>query len=121
MGLLAHFLRKKGSWYVGLLVCPEFWGSFVRFTMYVLAGTRMATGGVAQGPASSTAQKTGSPYDNRYGSWVVGYKLLELVEWFVQLFYFLQSLLNFGSNLLCRSLCRYLLHLIAEQCNRPTQ
>jgi len=89
--------------------------------MYVLAGTRMATGGVAQGPASSTAQKTGSPYDNRYGSWVVGYKLLGLVEWFVRLFYFLQSLLNFGSNLLCRSLCRYLLHLIAEQCNRPTQ
>ena len=88
MGLLAHFLRKKGSWYVGLLVYPEFWGSFVWFTMYIQLGTRTATGGGGPGPASSTAQKTGSPYDNRYGSWVVGYKLLELVERFVRLFCF---------------------------------
>ena len=88
MGLLAHFLRKKGSWYVGLLVCPEFWGSFVWFTMYIQLGTRTATGGVAQGPASSTAQETGSPYDNRYGSLYVGYKPLGLVQWFVGLFCF---------------------------------
>ena len=80
--------EKKGSWYVGLLVCPEFWGSFVRFTMYVLAGTRMAIGGVAQGLPRAWPRKTGSPYDNRYGSWVVGYKLLELVERFVGLFCF---------------------------------
>ena len=45
MGLQAHFLRKKGSWYVGLLVYPEFWGSFVWFTMYIQLGTRTATGG----------------------------------------------------------------------------
>jgi hypothetical protein len=88
MGLLAHFLRKKGSWYVGLLVYPEFWGSFVWFTMYIQLGTRTATGGVAQGPASSTAWENRLPYDNRYGSLVIGYKLLELVERFVRLFCF---------------------------------
>ena len=121
MGLLAHFLRKKGSWYVGLLVYPEFWGSFVWFTMYIQLGTRTATGGWPRGLPRARPRKTGSPYDNRYGSLYVGYKLLGLVERFVRLFCFLQSLLNLGSNFLCRPLCRYLLHLVAEQCNRPTK
>ena len=121
MGLLAHFLRKKGSWYVGFLVCPEFWGSFVWFTMYIQLGTRTATGGVAQGLPRARPRKTGSPYDNCYGSWVVVYKLLELVERFVRLFCFLQSFLNLGSNFLCCSLCCHLLNLVAKQCNRPTQ
>ena len=121
MGLLAHFLRNKWSWYVGLLVYPEFWGSFVWFTMYIQLGTRTATGGWPRGLPRARPRKTGSPYDNRYGSWVVVYKLLELVERFVRLFCFLQSLLNLGSNFICRSLCRYLLHLIAKQCNRSAE
>ncbi len=67
MGLLAHFLRKKGSWYVGLLVYPEFWVSFVCFTMYMHTGAHTHRGGVAKGLPRAQPRKTGSPFVNRYG------------------------------------------------------
>ena len=85
-GTLPEKKRVVVRWFASL---PRILGVVcVVYYVYTARYAHGYRGGVAQGPASSTAQETGSPYDNRYGSLYVGYKPLGLVQWFVGLFCF---------------------------------